>query len=233
MSNMKIASWIYLKSPPKRIISLGPPFKSMRQRRFKLILCDLGNVLVKFDHRIAVKKILKFTDKDSDEVYQLFFDSLLTKDFEEGRISSRLFFKRLADKLQLKGLTFKKFVSIWNDIFFDNKGMVTLLRRLKKNYRLHLISNINELHYDFILQKFPEYLSLFDDIILSYQVGRRKPHQAIYRRAMKGTGVHPQEVLYVDDRLDLIQEARKLKIKTLLFKNIRDFKQQLKRLELL
>ena len=47
----------------------------MRQRRFKLILCDLGNVLVKFDHRIAVKKILKFTDKDSDEVYQLFFDS--------------------------------------------------------------------------------------------------------------------------------------------------------------
>ena len=143
----------------------------MRQRRFKLILCDLGNVLVKFDHRIAVKKILKFTDKSFDEVYQLFFDSPLTKDFEEGRISSRLFFKRISGKLHLKGLTFKEFVSIWSDIFFDNKGMVALLRRLKKNYRLHLVSNINELHYDFILQKFPEHLSLFDDVILSYQTG--------------------------------------------------------------
>jgi HAD superfamily hydrolase (TIGR01549 family) len=205
----------------------------MGPHRFKLILCDLGNVLVKFDHRIAVRKILKFTDKSFDEVYQLFFDSPLTKDFEEGRISSREFFERISRALHLKGVTFKEFAVLWSDIFFDNKGIVPLLRRLKKNYRLHLISNINELHYSYLLKRFPSHFGIFDDIYLSYEVGRRKPHAEIYRRAMSDVNARPQDVLYIDDRADLIKEAQKTGMKTILFKNVADFRKQLERLKLL
>jgi len=201
----------------------------MRPQRFKLILCDLGNVLINFDHRIAVRKILKFTDKSFREVYQLFFDSVFTKDFEEGRISGRDFYRRIAAELGLKKMTFEKFNSIWSDIFFDNKGILPLLCRLKKNYRLHLVSNINKLHYDYIVKKFPRHLDLFDAVILSYKVGRRKPHPSIYREATRGFSAAGASVLYIDDRADLIKEAQKLKFKTILFKNIADFKKQLHR----
>ncbi|MFH0877461.1 MAG: HAD family phosphatase [Candidatus Omnitrophota bacterium] len=198
----------------------------------KLILCDLGNVLIDFDHRIAVRKIKKFSPRSTKEIYRLFFDSHLTKDFEEGRVTSLEFFRKMARKLALKNVSFADFVVIWNDIFFENEGMLDVLRRLKKKYRLHLISNINELHYQFIQKTFPKHLSVFDKIYCSHQVGRRKPDVLIYRRAMADAGVRPQNVLYTDDRKDLIQEAKKLGIRTLLFKNVKDFTNQLKKFDI-
>ena len=81
------------------------PKKTIRSLSdIKLILCDLGNVLVNFDHTIAVRRILKFTNLPFDKLYQLFFDSPIIKDFEEGRLTSPQFFKKISKKLQLKGI---------------------------------------------------------------------------------------------------------------------------------
>lgn len=201
--------------------------------KIRLILCDLGNVLINFDHRIAVRRILPFTDKNFNEVYQLFFDSKLTKDYEEGRISSQAFFRRLRRKLRLRSLSYRKFCAIWNEIFYANQAMRKVLVELKKKYRLHLISNINELHYRYCLRKFPAHLKVFDRIFLSYKVGHRKPHVKIYRKAIEKLGISPGEVLYTDDRADLIREARAIGFKTVLFKNAEDFKNRLIKLGIL
>ena len=198
----------------------------------KLILCDLGNVLINFDHRIAVRRILPLTPLKFDEVYQLFFDSPLIKDFEEGKISSADFFVHLSAKLHLKNLSFKKFETIWNEIFFDNSGMVEVLAHLKKRYRLHLVSNINELHYRYLAKKFPRHFKVFDKVYLSYEVGRRKPHKKIYHEAVLKAGFQFGEALYTDDRLDLIDEAKKIGIPSILFKDVGDFKKQLKGLKI-
>ncbi|MFH0940934.1 MAG: HAD family phosphatase [Candidatus Omnitrophota bacterium] len=197
----------------------------------KLILCDLGNVLVNFDHRIAVRKIMPFTQKGFDEVHQLFFDSKLTKDFEEGRLKPRDFFRRLCRILGIKNISFDRFVPIWNEIFSDNKPMAALLGALKKRHKLYLISNINKLHYDYIAGKFGRYIGLFDKCYLSYEVGFRKPHVDIYRKAMLGANVKPQECLYIDDRADLIKEAKKLGLRPILFKNVSDLKKQLRKMK--
>ena len=203
----------------------------MKKSKFKLILCDLGNVLVKFDHRIAVRKILPFTQKGFDEVYQLIFDSKIVKDFEEGRLGSPDFFRSLCGELGIKNLSFNRFVNIWNEIFFDNKGIVALLGALKRNHKLYLISNINELHYGYIVDNFPRHMGLFDKVYLSYEVGRRKPHALIYRTAIRGSGVDPSEILYIDDRVDLIREAKKFGIKAIVFKSVADLKKQLKKMK--
>jgi putative hydrolase of the HAD superfamily len=201
----------------------------MSRRLPKVILFDLGNVLVRFDHRIAARRILPFSGKDFNEILQLFFDSPVTKDFEEGRVSPRSYYKKISRVLELKNMTFEKFVSIWNEIFFDNRGMASLLRELKKQYRLCLISNINELHYLYIAKKFPRLFGFFDRIVLSYEVGKRKPAVLIYRRAIQDAGYAPEEVLYTDDRRDLIEEARKMGIPSIVFKGVADFKCRLKK----
>ena len=64
----------------------------MANNGYDSILCDLGNVLINFDHRVAVKKILGLTPKKEEDIYQLFFDSGLTKLYEEGKITSLDFF---------------------------------------------------------------------------------------------------------------------------------------------
>jgi len=197
----------------------------------KLILCDLGNVLIDFDHRIAVRKIIPFTHKGFEEVYQLFFDSKLTKDFEEGRLTPRDFFRRLRRILGIKNISFDRFVPIWNEIFFDNKPMAALLGALKKKHKLYLVSNINKLHYEYILRKFGRYIGLFDKRYLSYEVGFCKPHADIYRKAILEANAKPQECLYIDDRADLIKEAKKLGLKSVLFKNVSDLKKQLRKMK--
>jgi putative hydrolase of the HAD superfamily len=203
----------------------------MKESKFKLILCDLGNVLVKFDHRIAVRKIVPYTAKSFDEVHQLFFDSKLTKDFEEGRIAPREFFRRLRGILGIKNISFDRFVPIWNEIFSDNKPMAALLCALKKRHKLHLISNINKLHYDYIAARFARSMRLFDKVYLSCEAGVRKPHVDIYRKAILGANAKPQEVIYIDDRADLIKEARKLGFKSVVFKNVGDLKKQLRKIK--
>lgn len=198
----------------------------------KLILCDLGNVLINFDHRIAVRRILPFTPFKFKAVYQLFFDSSLTKDFEEGKISSEDFFRRVSAQLRLKNVSFKKFEMIWNEIFSANKGMVEILSHLKKKHKLHLISNINELHYRYLVKKFPRHFEVFDKVYLSYEVGRRKPHKKIYHEAVRKAGFQFSQTLYTDDRIDLIDEARKIGIPSVLFKDVGDFQKQLKALKI-
>ncbi len=204
-----------------------------RSDRRGLFLCDLGNVLIRFDHRIAVRRILPYTSKTFKEVYAYFFDSPLTRDYEEGRISSRRFFARLKKELALDGLTYDKFVPIWSEIFFPNPGILALLKTLRRRWRLHLISNINALHYAYIRRKFPGHLGVFDKVILSYRVGAQKPHPRIYRRAMAVGRYANGRVLYVDDRPDLIRAARRLGLSCIRFRSVKDLKRELRRRKVL
>ena len=205
-----------------------------RSDRRGLILCDLGNVLIRFDHRIAVRRILAYTPKTFSEVYRYFFDSPLVRDYEEGRLSSRQFFARLKKDLALDGLTYKKFVPIWSEIFFANPGVLRLLKTLRRRWRLHLISNINALHYAYIRRKFPAHLRVFDKVILSYRVGAQKPDPRIYRRAVAAAGRRANgRVLYTDDRPDLIRAARRLGLSCIRFRTVRDFKKELRRRKVL
>ncbi len=192
----------------------------MTKYKYDAIFCDLGNVLINFDHRIAVKKILRYTQKNEQNIYQLFFDSGLTKDFEEGKSSPLDFFKKVKDLLGLD-IGYSKFLPIWNNIFFEtplNKKMQNLLGMIKGKYKLVMISNINITHYEFLRKKMPVF-GEFDKIILSYEIGFRKPAFQIYDAALKSVNAGSSKAFYIDDRADLIEAALGLGIKGITFNN--------------
>ncbi|MCX5692550.1 MAG: HAD-IA family hydrolase [Candidatus Omnitrophica bacterium] len=197
----------------------------MVKNKYDAIFCDLGNVLVNFDHRIAVKKILAFTPKKEEDIYQLFFDSGITKDYEEGKISSLDFFKRVKDSLKLD-MDYGVFLPIWNDIFFEtplNKKIQDFLKKIKNRYKIAMISNINETHYGFLKEKMPIFRE-FDKLILSYEIGFRKPSPEIYDAALRAVGAKNSGAFYIDDRADLIEAASKLGIKGVAFNGEGAFK---------
>ena len=190
----------------------------MTKNKYEAIFCDLGNVLINFDHRIAVKKILTNTKKNEHDIYQLFFDSGITKDYEEGKISSSDFFKKVRDSLNLD-IGNEKLLPIWNDIFFEtplNKKIQAFLAEVKEKYKLVMISNINETHWEFLKNKIPIF-SKFDKLILSYEVGFRKPAIEIYNAALESVKTAPSKAFYIDDRKDLIEAASKFGIKGMSF----------------
>jgi putative hydrolase of the HAD superfamily len=191
----------------------------MGENNIEAIILDLGNVLIDFDHGIAAKKISALTGKTQEEIFNLFFDSELTAFFEEGKISPRDFFQKIKEILDLKA-NYNEFLPIWNEIFFlteKNRSVYQLAKTLSKHYKVVLLSNINILHFEYLKENFPVF-DAFHHIITSFEVGFRKPHITIYEKALEILNVPPERAFYADDRLELVEEANRLGIRSFLFK---------------
>ncbi len=174
----------------------------------RAFLFDVGNVLFRFDHMRAAAQITNGTQASPQALFQLFFESPLVVDHDEGRISTEEFFVRLRREIGLN-LPYGRFLEVWNDIFTEDRQMTALAGRLAERYPCYLISNTNPAHFGFLRARFP-ILDRFRGSVLSYEVGHLKPHPAIYRRALELAGLPAGEILYVDDRADLIEAARAL-----------------------
>ena len=199
----------------------------MKNPDYDVFMFDLGRVLVDFDHSISARKMTSFTDKDQNWLHQFFFESELTRQFEEGKILPKEFYIQLKKILNFN-IDYKKFVTIWVDIFMEKKEMNKFAAVLKKNYRLLVISNINILHFEYIKKKFPV-ISLMDKMVLSYEIGAIKPDKKIYRAAINASNTRPERIIYTDDREELVESGKKAGIKSsFVFRNLIQFKSQLK-----
>jgi len=184
----------------------------------KVVLFDLGNVLVDFDLEPAIKRISSFCNKDSREISKLFLDSGAANSFEKGQLSPEEFYKQAKDLLEIK-LGYESFVPIWNEIFFfssKNRAVYHIANCLKKNYRICLLSNTNILHYKYIKDNFPIF-SIFERLFLSFEIGSAKPDKLIYEKVTRALGVAPENIFYTDDRPELIKSAAGLGIKSFIF----------------
>jgi len=192
-------------------------------KKYSVIVFDLGNTLIRFDHNISARKIANLFHLDSKKIYDTFFDSEITRAFEKGEISPKEFHKRASDLLGVK-MPYRDFVAIWNDIFWEDEKICELARTLKKSYRLFLLSNVNRLHFEHIEKKFG-IIKIFDEIILSYLVGATKPDKLIFEDVIRRAGGDRTKLLYIDDREDLIKEAMALGIDSIRFESTEKLKE--------
>ncbi|MDP2830925.1 MAG: HAD family phosphatase, partial [Candidatus Omnitrophota bacterium] len=189
-------------------------------QEIKVLLFDLGRVLVDFDHSRSAQRIAAFCSKTPRQIYDLFFESGATEAFEAGKITPEDFYLQVKQMLDLE-LSYDSFEPIWNDIFFlsaKNRSVFGLVNALRTNYKTALLSNINVLHYKYLQKNFPVF-GVFDRIFLSFQMGLIKPDKEIYNRVIRDLGVSPQEIFYADDRPELVQSAKSLGIRGRVFTN--------------
>ena len=84
-----------------------------------------------------------------------------------------------------------------------------LIRKLKPRYRIGLLSNTNEWHFDHAVRACTR-LSHFDAVSVSYQVKAMKPSAPIYLDALGKLGTDPEETLFIDDRAENVEgDARR------------------------
>ncbi len=194
----------------------------------KLFVFDLGNVILPFEHRQIAEKLHetsriqdRFTPADMFR-YMFDRDRGLVNPYEEGRMSSIDFFAKLRERYKLD-LDFEEFKDIWNLIFSENTEVNNLILFLKKEgYPLFLLSNTNELHFSYIMERYPIVHSL-DEWILSYEIGAKKPKQKIYDVIFeKNKDVKREEVLYIDDIPEYVEAAKGFGLQGLVFKDAKD-----------
>jgi FMN phosphatase YigB (HAD superfamily) len=199
----------------------------------KLFVFDLGNVILPFEHRqIAVKlhETSRIQDRFTpDDLFKFLFDMDrgLVNPYEEGLMSSVDFFAKLREKYKLE-LEYDEFKDIWNIIFQEDSEVNNAILYLKnKGYPVFLLSNTNELHFSYIMERYPIVHSL-DEWILSYEVGAKKPKQKIFDTIFEKTDTARGEVLYIDDVPEYVEAAKNYGLQGLVFKKAKDVWELLK-----
>ena len=203
----------------------------MRQPLIEVILFDLGNVILPFNHYQIGEKLSRFSQRkefqDPQKIFSYLFDfeKGAVNGYEVGKISSLEFFQSLKEFFHLS-ISFEDFIPIWNDIFWENVEVSEIIRSLKKKKRLGLLSNTNPLHFDHIISTFP-IVRVFDQWILSHQVGFKKPDIRIYQRAMEWAAVEPEKILVIDDIKKHVEVAVSLDMQGIHFLSSQQLKEEL------
>jgi len=176
-------------------------------RNYSVIVSDLGNVLIPFDYNNAVNKLEKIEPGLGNRFFEFIKSHYdIHRKFERGDINSEEFLKKIMPELEGK-VSEKEFKHLYSQIFRVNEGLVDLYTELKKKYTLVLMSNTNELHYEFGWGKY-EFLNLFDKMVLSYEVHFVKPEHGIYKAVETFTGRPPEEHIFIDDISEYAEAAK-------------------------
>jgi len=176
----------------------------------KALLFDMGNVLIFFDAKRSSKAFAEAVGVTEDKVWQTFFISELERAYTRGEISSEEFYRRVSEHFPSK-IDFASFAHLWNDIFSENHEMTDLIKKLKKSYPLYLISNTNDLHFEYVRHKF-EILRHFTKCFPSHVVGHRKPDQAMFEHVLEEIRLRPDETIFIDDVAEFVESAKRLGI---------------------
>ncbi|WP_028895458.1 HAD family hydrolase [Syntrophorhabdus aromaticivorans] len=190
----------------------------------KLFVFDLGNVILPFEHRqIGAKLYERSRDRKNltpQRVFDVLFDMEegLINRYEEGLMSSSEFFEDLKSRFELD-MDLEAFKDIWNPIFREDEDVKQAILYLKeKGYPLFLLSNTNELHFSYIMEKYP-IVHVFDEWILSFEVGAKKPEERIFRTIFEKMDIRAEEVFYIDDIPPYVEAARALGIDGMIFRD--------------
>lgn len=149
----------------------------------KAVIFDLGNVTVKFDEAPHFSRWAACGTKSFSEVKKYYQNSSTRKAFERGEVTPKQFYDKFVEDLGLK-ISYRDFKDNYCDIFSRNEEVEKIIKSLKGKVKLVLLSNTNVLQYEFAKKKF-KIIDSFDEYILSYEVGCRKPNPLIFFKAIK------------------------------------------------
>jgi len=193
-----------------------------------VVYFDLGKVIVDFDHSRVARELLKVTPLSLKEAMAVLSDGELVSEYETGRLSSQEHYRKVCRRLQME-VSIEKFRELWGSMFLPEPLLSeSFLQDLRKRYRLMLLSNTNEIHFDFVIQHYP-ILRMIEERLLSYQAGCMKPEARIFELAIKKAGVAPENIFFTDDRLENIEAAQRAGIQALLFQSETQLKRDMAR----
>lgn len=194
----------------------------------KAIIFDFGNVICHFTNDILKQRIAEISGKTTDEIKKIIYqDSDIAKRYETGKISSQQFYEELC---QICGVNipYQELKTIYSkDKFSRVEGMKELIEKLRKNYKVSLLSNTSEWDWDYMIQVAPEILT-FETITKSYEAGAMKPSEIIFEDALKKLNLKAEECVYTDDISEYVDKAKSLGFKAFQFTTAEKFEEDLK-----
>lgn len=192
-------------------------------KNIKNIIFDYGNVIFSIDFRRAQ---LAFKELGINNAEQFFGhrqqDQIFDK-FDRGEVTSDEFRSYIREKSGNPNITDQQITDAWNSLLLGiMPGNHDILLKFKEKYRTFLLSNINDIHYNYIMDYLKKHFGfdsnehLFERTYYSHLVGKRKPQLDFFEQVLLENNLIPQETLFIDDSPQHLEAAKTLGIETFL-----------------
>lgn len=182
---------------------------------FQTLLFDLGGVIINLNYQATIDAFEKLGAQDFAAHFSKATQSSFFADFEKGRKGKSDFIAFIQSFLP--NATHQEILDAWNVMLLDiPKERLELLAHLKKQLPLYMLSNNNEVHYDYMnnyLEKdfgLPNLNQYFNKIYVSHEIDARKPDANAWEHVIKDSGIKPSTTLFIDDSPQHIETAKSL-----------------------
>jgi epoxide hydrolase-like predicted phosphatase len=193
-------------------------------KKIKAIIFDWGGVLIDDPIPGMVRYCADQLHISRENVFNIYHE--YAYDFQTDRVSEKILWKKIMNKMGIDG---NEMDSLWlnafKQVYKPKRMMFQLLNRLKKNeYITGLLSNTEKKVMEYYCQLNYETI---DFAVFSCAEGIVKPDERIYHIILSRMNVAAEESVFIDDRIENIKGAELAGIKTVLFKNPGQVKQEL------
>lgn len=168
----------------------------------KTIVFDMGGVLLPLEVQRCMDSFRRILGPQFDRL-GLGSDGegeSVMAEYEGGRIGTDEFVGRILSWC-LPGTTAEDVKRAWTDMLTAVPAeRIEFIKKLRaEGYRVFLLSNTNELHWDNVIHTTPEFPDCFEHTFLSHLEKLSKPDPKFFRRITEYIGVRPSDIIFVDD----------------------------------
>ena len=199
----------------------------MKKQGVRNIIFDLGGVIIGLDTSRTLMRLAELLDIRYDEMSRIFYQDVRFKEYETGNLTDQQFrdFIRTLGSVPIPDAAIDE---AWNAMILDiPREQMDLLRMLRSDYSIYLLSNTNAIHLNHVKTKLPvDDASFFNEVFnktyYSHLIGMRKPDHEIYEYVLKDQNMPGEETLFFDDNTDNISGAQAVGIHTFHVKDLAD-----------
>jgi glucose-1-phosphatase len=188
----------------------------------KNLIFDLGGVILDLSVESTVDAFSRVSGIEKEEAVRIFRTSPGFDVYEKGMMTDVEFrdFVRQVYRVEVGDSEIDR---CWNAMLLGiAMNKLELLLRLKKTYRVLLLSNTNNIHLRYINHVILKNLNgetdldkYFHKAYYSQRMLKRKPEAEIFQQVLDENNLAPGETLFMDDNALNVESAAKLGIQTI------------------
>lgn len=197
----------------------------------KNIIFDLGVVLLDVNYQNTIEAFSLLGLKNPQEAFSKHSQDEFFRQYERGQISEVRFLNGLSARIG--GADKEKLKDAWCAMLGGlPKGKYDFIRKLRKDYRLFILSNTNQTHQEWFERKIDDqygwknFSDCFEFIGYSHKINERKPDKQAFQYVLQKFDLNPDETLFIDDTPEHVQGAKKLAIHALHYEDGDDLKKK-------
>jgi len=185
------------------------------------VVFDYGMVLTGPPDPTAYSALLRITGLTSARLDSVYWANRHA--YDEGKLTGSAFWEKIVREAGLDlGPSAIEELNLWDARMWttQNDAMLAWQQQLKQRGILTaILSNMGDNVLANMKREF-DWLSRFDVLVWSYQLGMAKPDPAIYRYVLKELGTRPEETLFIDDKPLNVESADALGMQALVFTTV-------------